>query len=49
VRADAVGSGVIEFASQETSALDIRGRYVLAGLEEQLKDGWQVTLHWTDR
>jgi hypothetical protein len=45
--ASAVGSGVIEFASEEKPGLN-QGRYVLAGLEEKLESGWQVTFTWTD-
>lgn len=45
--ASAVGSGVLEFASQETETINL-GRYVLAGLEEKLLKGWQVTFRWTD-
>jgi hypothetical protein len=47
VSASAVGSGVIEFASQQSPGLNL-GRYVLAGLEEKLTSGWRVTFTWTD-
>lgn len=47
VPANAVGSGVVEFASEHSPGLNL-GRYVLAGLEEKLPGGWQVTFTWTD-
>jgi len=47
VPANAVGSGVIEFASEQSTGFNL-GRYVLAGLEEKLLDGWQVNFMWTD-
>lgn len=47
VPANAVGSGVVEFASEQSPGLNL-GRCVLAGLEEQLVSGRQVTFHWTD-
>jgi hypothetical protein len=42
-----VESGVIEFASEESTGFNL-GRYVLAGLQEKLTSGWQVTFTWTD-
>jgi hypothetical protein len=45
--ATAVGSGVLEFASEERPGFNL-GRYVLAGLEEKLASGRQVTFKWTD-
>jgi hypothetical protein len=45
--ASAVGSGVIEFASEQSPGYNL-GRYVLAGLEEKLTSGWRVTFTWTD-
>jgi hypothetical protein len=47
VPASDVGSGVIEFASQQSPGLNL-GRYVLAGLEEKLTSGWRVIFTWTD-
>jgi hypothetical protein len=39
--------GVMEFASEE-APYQTRGRYVLAGLGERLKDRSRVTFYWTD-
>ncbi len=47
VPANAVGSGAIEFASEQSPGFNL-GRYVLAGLEEKLLDGWQVNFMWSD-
>jgi hypothetical protein len=47
VPANAVGKGVIEFASEQSTHVNM-GRYILAGLEEKLLDGWQVNFMWTD-
>jgi len=43
-----IASGVLQFASQETSPIDIPGRYVLADLAVELKDRTRVTFHWKD-
>jgi hypothetical protein len=40
--------GVLEFDSEESSAADIRGRYVLGDLASKLSDGTRVTFYWTD-
>jgi hypothetical protein len=48
LRASQLDAGVLEFASEESSASDIRGRYVLGDLASSLKDGTQVTFYWRD-
>jgi hypothetical protein len=43
-----LASGCIEFASEETSAADTPGRYVLGDLASGIKDGTRVTFYWKD-
>jgi len=40
--------GMIEFASEQTSALDTPGRYVLGKLGDQLRNRARVTFYWKD-
>ena len=40
--------GMIEFASEQTSALDTPGRYVLGKLGEKLRNRARVTFYWKD-
>ena len=48
LRESQLDAGVLEFASEESSAADIRGRYVLGDLGSALADGTRVVFHWTD-
>jgi hypothetical protein len=40
--------GMIEFASEQTSALDTPGRYVLGKLGDKLRNRARVTFYWKD-
>jgi hypothetical protein len=40
--------GMIEFASEQTSALDTPGRYVLGKLADRLRNRARVTFYWKD-
>jgi hypothetical protein len=48
VRTSEIGSAVLQFASEETSAADTPGRYVLGDLAQKLKDRTRVTFYWKD-
>jgi hypothetical protein len=41
-------TGVLEFASEESSALDTPGRYVLGDLASGLQGGTRATFYWRD-
>jgi hypothetical protein len=45
LRTSSLALAVLQFASQETETIDL-GRYVLAHLEDRLKDRTRVTFHW---
>jgi len=47
LRTSQIASGVLEFASEESTGLNL-GRYVLGNLTEKLKDGTRVTFYWKD-
>jgi hypothetical protein len=48
LRESQLDAGVLEYASEETSAADTPGRYVLGDLGKMLADGTRVVFHWTD-
>jgi hypothetical protein len=48
LRESQLDAGVLEFASEETSAADTPGRYVLGELAERLGNGTRVTFYWRD-
>lgn len=43
-----LATGMIEFASEQTSAIDTPGRYCLGKLGDRLRDRSRVTFYWQD-